>query len=78
MDSHWVNNRPGYRCRHGHRSSRSVENGQRGYLYVSEDELLQRLMADPSLADQVADPEALAKHLREHKITVDCGDPAST
>jgi site-specific DNA recombinase len=78
MDSHWVNNRPGYRCRHGHRSSRSLKDGQPGYLYISEDHLVQRLLADPSLADHAADPEALAEHLRENKIIIDCGDAAST
>jgi site-specific DNA recombinase len=78
MDSHWVNNRPGYRCRHGHRSSRSIKDSQRGYLYVSEDELIQPLLADPLLADQAVDPQGLAGHLRQHKIIVDCGDAAST
>jgi hypothetical protein len=78
MDSHWVNHRPGYRCRHGHRSSRPLQEGQPGYLYVSEDELIHRLLADSSLADHADDPQALATHLREHKITIEGGDPAST
>jgi site-specific DNA recombinase len=30
LDSHWVNDRPGYRCRHGNRSSQSPGCGQRG------------------------------------------------
>ncbi len=48
------------------------------HLYVSENELVQRLLADPSLAGHAADPQTLAEHLRQHKITVDCGDAAST
>jgi recombinase-like zinc beta ribbon protein len=77
MDSHWVNHRPGYRCRHGHRSSRSPQDARQGYLYVSEDDLVQRLLADPSLVDHVADPQALAEHLRQYKIIVYGGDAAS-
>jgi hypothetical protein len=77
LDDHLVLPR-GYRCRHGHRSSRPLQDGQPGYLYISEDELIRRLLADPSLADHADDPQALAKHLRENKITVGCGDAAST
>jgi len=43
MDSHWVNGRAGYRCRHGHNSARSRPAGPPRNIYVREDVLLVRL-----------------------------------
>jgi len=40
MDAHWVNNRPGYRCRHGHNSAKIATADHPGNLYVREDETL--------------------------------------
>ncbi|HEY6795272.1 MAG TPA: recombinase family protein [Kineosporiaceae bacterium] len=45
LDAHWVNNRPGYRCRHG-TTTASASGGRpdhEPYLYVREDELLHDL-----------------------------------
>ncbi len=45
LDSHWVNNRPGYRCRHGHTSAHPANNHEdrERAVYLREDELLQDL-----------------------------------
>ena len=43
MDSHWVNGRAGYRCRHGHHSAQTRPADAPRNLYVREDELLARL-----------------------------------
>ena len=43
MDSHWVNGRAGYRCRHGHRSARARPSDAARNIYVREDVLLGRL-----------------------------------
>jgi site-specific DNA recombinase len=45
LDAHWVNNRPGYRCRHGQARERPAgDNEEREpYIYVREDELLHDL-----------------------------------
>ncbi|WP_233605792.1 recombinase family protein [Micromonospora sp. Llam0] len=48
MDAHWVNDRPGYRCRHGHTSAQQRVRGHPKNLYVREDHLLD------SLANQLA------------------------
>lgn len=48
MDSHWVNGRPGYRCRHGHTSTRRRTPGQPKTLYVREDLLLTALTSPPT------------------------------
>jgi site-specific DNA recombinase len=45
MDAHWVHGRPGYRCRHGHTSSRSPNTRRAKSLYVREDHVLARLPA---------------------------------
>jgi site-specific DNA recombinase len=46
LGAHWVNDRPGYRCRHGQTSTTSTDRdkGRREpYVYVREDELLDDL-----------------------------------
>ena len=40
MDSHWVNGRAGYRCRHGHSSARARPSDAARNIYVREDVLL--------------------------------------
>jgi Recombinase/Recombinase zinc beta ribbon domain/WD domain, G-beta repeat len=54
MDSHWVHGRAGYRCRHGHSSSRPRADGPR-YVYVGEDLLVRELVG--RLADRLAVPK---------------------
>jgi site-specific DNA recombinase len=43
MDSHWVNGRAGYRCRHGYQSARARPADAARNIYVREDLLLDRL-----------------------------------
>lgn len=45
LDSHWVNDRPGYRCRHGYNSASPTTDrpDRERVIYVREDELLQDL-----------------------------------
>jgi Recombinase zinc beta ribbon domain len=40
MDSHWVNGRAGYRCRHCHQSARARPSDAARNIYVREDVLL--------------------------------------
>ncbi|GLY32383.1 recombinase family protein [Kineosporia sp. NBRC 101731] len=72
MDSHWVHGRPGYRCRHGHRSSRPTQSGTDSTLYLREDELLDRLLTGQLLPTHVTDPQGTAHHLRQHQLTIQC------
>jgi site-specific DNA recombinase len=44
MESHWVHGRPGYRCRHGHSSSKSAVPGRARNLYLREDRILARIV----------------------------------
>ncbi|MBB5803568.1 DNA invertase Pin-like site-specific DNA recombinase [Saccharothrix ecbatanensis] len=43
MDAHWVNGRPGYRCRHGYNSSRPRPAGAPSPLYWRENRLLEHI-----------------------------------
>ena len=75
LDSHWVNNRPGYRCRHGHTSAHPANDheDQERAVYLREDELLQDLASalrrgsGPPPA-----PQEVPAMLRERKITIVC------
>ncbi|GAA2806671.1 recombinase family protein [Saccharopolyspora taberi] len=68
MDSHRVNNRPGYRCRHGHTSTRHrPPPRQPKNLYTREDHLLAQITTDIPHTDQ---PEALAQYLRDHGLII--------
>lgn len=58
VDSHWVNDRPGYRCRHGRTTARPRDPGEAKALYLREDHLIVRLAAildlDPDRPDEIA------------------------
>ncbi|MGK3206738.1 zinc ribbon domain-containing protein [Amycolatopsis sp. MEPSY49] len=74
LDSHWVNGRPGYRCRHGHTSARNRPPGLAKNVYVREDHLLDDLRA--RLAETVgADGTSIADYLRSNNLTIMCGSP---
>jgi site-specific DNA recombinase len=45
MDAHWVNNRAGYRCRHGHTSAQRANPDRPKNVYVREDHILASLPA---------------------------------
>lgn len=46
MDSHWVHDRPGFRCRHGHSSARQSTAGRpKTIIYRREDHLIDRVAA---------------------------------
>jgi DNA invertase Pin-like site-specific DNA recombinase len=74
LDSHWVNGRPGYRCRHGHTSARNRPPELAKNVYVREDYLLNDLRARfPETTDE--DASAIAAYLRSNDLTVTCGGP---
>jgi hypothetical protein len=79
MESHWVNQRPGYRCRHGHTSSqRPTTNHRRKILYLREDHIIARLTGHPSLASDIQNPHGLAAHLHRNKIAIVCNQKVCT
>lgn len=78
MDSHWVHGRPGYRCRHGHTTSRPRQPSHPRNLYIREDHLLAWLASNG--AEYGADPQSgnpggvdsrgIAMHLYANNLTV--------
>lgn len=75
MDSHWAYHRPGYRCRHGHTSTRSPSQARRKILYMREDQLLARIRCTVALHHQHpqlrnADPERVAGYLAANNMII--------
>ncbi|QUH05987.1 recombinase family protein [Saccharopolyspora erythraea] len=70
MDSHWANHRPGYRCRHGHTSSRHRSPDQPKNLYAREDHLLAQLSTHVAGLARNTAPEELAQYLRDHDLVI--------
>ncbi|MEU6264659.1 recombinase family protein [Saccharopolyspora shandongensis] len=72
MDAHWANRRPGYRCRHGHTSSRQRTPDRPKSVYVREDHLLAELASELTNSVLACDgqPEETARLLREHDLII--------
>ncbi|WIY07670.1 hypothetical protein QRX60_44640 [Amycolatopsis mongoliensis] len=74
LDSHGVNGRPGYRCRHGHTSARNRPPELAKNVYVREDHLLDDLRTRfPETTDE--DGSTIAEYLRTNCLTISCGGP---
>jgi site-specific DNA recombinase len=74
LDSHWVNNRPGYRCRHSHTSATATNaRDQEPYVYVREDELLQHIaVALGRGTGRLPVPAEIPALLRNQGLTIIC------
>lgn len=71
MDAHWVNDRPGYRCRHGHSSARSTNPVRPKNLYVREDHALVKLAElRTDLGHGGSTPDELARYLRSEQLVI--------
>jgi len=70
MDAHWVNRRPGYRCRHGHTSAKPADAARPGNLYVREDETLAYLHGQFAHLGADLNRHSLVKQLREQRMTI--------
>lgn len=71
MDAHWVHDRPGYRCRHGHSSARSADAARPKNLYTREDHALAKLAELRSgLGRGGSTPEDLAHRLRHDRLVI--------
>lgn len=76
LDSHWVNNRPGYRCRHGHTSAHQRPPEFAKNVYVREDRLLTCLRS--RLADTGGEDTDPADYLRSNALVIVYGGPTWT
>lgn len=72
MDSHWVNQRPGYRCRHSHTSSKPPTAGHPKMLYPRENAIVAQMATHPSLGSRGRNPHDLATFLWTNEMTIVC------
>ena len=71
MNSHWTNQRAGYRCRHGHTSARHRPAGHPKNVYIRQDLLLARLCHRvPNVTD--LDDTDVADHIRSTEMAIIC------
>ncbi|MGN9787759.1 zinc ribbon domain-containing protein [Nonomuraea sp. ZG12] len=71
LDSRWVNEQPGYRCRHGYTSARPREASGPKFLYVREDRLLAALLAHVGGRGQ-EEPAEIVSALRANGLIIIC------
>ncbi|WP_080640544.1 recombinase family protein [Salinispora arenicola] len=72
MDAHWVNRRPGYRCRHGHSSAKPADATRPGNLYAREDKTMAYLSGQFARLGADLNQHNLVKQLRDHGMTIIC------
>nr|WP_281259333.1 zinc ribbon domain-containing protein [Actinomadura meyerae] len=79
MDSHWVNERNGYRCRHGYNSTTPRSRDAPKNLYLREDHLLDELMRQlsPRLGE-ARSPHELVAHLKRNGLAIVCDRSSCT
>jgi hypothetical protein len=69
LESHWVNRRAGYRCRHGRTSAHPLDADEPRWVYWSQARLTEALAG---LA-QLSDADSAAAHLRARDAVIVCG-----
>jgi DNA invertase Pin-like site-specific DNA recombinase len=74
MEAHWVNNRPGYRCRHGRTSAKPPTSDHLKTLYRREDQLLTELTAQVGSDIASRSPDEIVRHLQARRATITCHD----
>jgi site-specific DNA recombinase len=74
MQGHWVNQRPGYRCRHGHTTAHPADTEGPRWVYWSQTRIVEKILdtGNNDLA-RCADAGQLAAHLRARDALIVCG-----
>ncbi|MBG0568013.1 recombinase family protein [Actinoplanes sp. NEAU-A11] len=73
LAGHWVNGRPGYRCRHGHTSAQPVSEDAPRWVYWSETRLVEQLIAGNAALADYSSASDVAAHLRRCDAVIVCG-----
>ncbi|GGN46215.1 hypothetical protein GCM10010109_81190 [Actinoplanes campanulatus] len=76
LSGHWVNNRAGYRCRHGHTSAQPASGDAPRWVYRSEARLVEDLIASNPELGGLADAGDVAAYPRARDMVVVCGHGA--
>jgi recombinase-like zinc beta ribbon protein len=73
LEGHWVNQRPGYRCRHGHTTAQSADAERPRWVYWAQARILEDILAakNKDLAD-LANAGDLAACLRAREAQIIC------
>jgi DNA invertase Pin-like site-specific DNA recombinase len=74
LQGHWVNQRPGYRCRHGHTTAHLADTEGPRWVYWAQARIVEKILAAGTgdLAG-TADTGGLAAHLRARDALIVCG-----
>lgn len=79
LESCWAHGRPGYRCRHGHASSKPARPARPKNLYLRQDRIVERIRADvlaldgrPAAEDVDAIPAIVVEVLRARRLVIVC------
>ncbi|MEV6524551.1 recombinase family protein [Longispora sp. NPDC051575] len=70
LDSHWVHNHAGYRCRHGRRSTEASRPGWSRNVYVHERKAIEQLAEQLGMGH--ADPDAVIHYILENDALISC------
>ncbi|MFB9693092.1 recombinase family protein [Amorphoplanes digitatis] len=73
LAGHWVNGRPGYRCRHGHTSAHPASEDAPRWVYWAEARLVEDLTATHEALAELDDADDLAAYLTTRDMVVVCG-----
>ncbi|WP_248294911.1 recombinase family protein [Actinoplanes sp. TBRC 11911] len=73
LSGHWVNGRPGYRCRHGHTSAQPAAEDAPPWVYWSEARLVEQVIAGNAALPGVGGVASLAANLRRREAVIVCG-----
>jgi recombinase-like zinc beta ribbon protein len=73
LQGHWVNHRPGYRCRHGHTTAHLTDTDGPRWVYWAQARIVEEILAagNRDLAD-LANAGQLAAHLRARDALIVC------
>jgi site-specific DNA recombinase len=73
LEGHWVNHRPGYRCRHGHTTADVADAEGPRWVYWAQARIVEEILAARRRDLALADAGQLATHLRARDALIVCG-----
>jgi site-specific DNA recombinase len=73
LEGHWVNHRPGYRCRHGHTTAHVADAEGPRWVYWAQARIVEEILATANTDLALADAGQLAAHLRARDTLIACG-----
>jgi DNA invertase Pin-like site-specific DNA recombinase len=78
LSGHWVNGRPGYRCRHGRTTAHPAAGDAPRWVYWSQERLVEHLTSANAANAYAGGADGIAAHLRRTDAVVVCGHGSAT